>query len=111
MIDELKPRQRAAAEMMALHPEYSFTRIREELKISEKAFWQWRKNETFMNYYHSLCEKRFKELEAIAIQKLEENIQLNNQKAIEYVLDYQGFAAPQKIEANVSTDITINVEE
>lgn len=43
MIDELKPRQRAAAELMALHPEYSFARIREELNISEKAFWQWRK--------------------------------------------------------------------
>ncbi len=108
---ELKPKQRAAAELMALHPEYSYTDIRNQLNLSEKTFWVWRKDKVFMDYYHSLCEGRFQELEALAVQKLEENITANNQKAIEYVLDYQGFAAPQKIEANVSTDITINVEE
>lgn len=108
---ELKPRQKAAAELMALHPELSFTAIRNELNIGEKTFWEWRKKPEFMEYYHSLCENRFKELEAIAVAKLEENIINNNQKAIEYVLDYQGFAAPQKIEANVATEIIVNIEE
>lgn len=108
---ELKPKQRAAAELMALHPELSFTAIRNELGISEKAFWEWRKKKEFMDYYHSLCENRFKELEAIAVAKLEENINSNCQKAIEYVLNYQGFAAPQKIDATVSTEIVVNVDE
>lgn len=110
-MEELKPRQKAAAELMALHPEMSFTAIRNELGISEKAFWEWRKKPQFMNYYHSLCENRFKELEAKAVAKLEENIENNCQKAIEYVLNYQGFAAPQKIEANVSTEIVVNIDE
>lgn len=111
MEQELKPRQKAAAELMALQPQLSFAEIRRQLNISEKAFWEWRKKPEFMNYYHSLCENRFKELEALAVAKLEENINNNCQKAIEYVLDYQGFAPTQKIDAKLSTDIDIKIEE
>lgn len=61
-----------------------------------------------MEYFHSLCQSRFKKLEALAIEKLTENIESNNQKAIEYALNYLGYKPVEKIEAT-TTSISITI--
>jgi hypothetical protein len=65
----------------------------------------------FMEYYHTLCQSRFKELESLAIQQLEANVRKGNMKAIEYALDYLGYHATQKVEADINTDINITIGE
>ena len=106
----LKPSQRKAAELMAMHPTMKFEEIAAQVKVNKKTLWQWRKREEFILYYQDLCKDNFKELEALAVSKLKENALKGNQKAIEYILDYLGYNATTKIEADLNTDINLIIE-
>lgn len=108
----LKAKQMKAAELLALFPEMKEKDIAAEVNISQKQLWVWKTQiPEFMEYYHSICQKRFKELEGLAIEKLEANVRKGNQKAIEYALDYLGYHATQKVEADINTDINITIGE
>lgn len=108
----LKAKQMKAAELLALFPEMKEKDIAAEVNISQKQLWVWKtKVPEFMEYYHSICQTRFKDLESIAIQQLEANVKKGNQKAIEYALDYLGYHATQKVEAELHTDINITIGE
>lgn len=108
----LKPKQMKAAELLALFPEMKEKDIAAEVNISQKQLWVWKtKVPEFMEYYHTLCEKRFRSLEGLAVAQLEANVVKGNQKAIEYALDYLGYHATQKVEADIKTDINITIGE
>ena len=71
----LKPKQQKAAELLALFPEKKEKEIAAEVNISPKQLWVWKtKVPEFMEYYHSLCQSRYRELEALAIDKLKANV-------------------------------------
>ena len=105
----LSNKQKAAAELMVAEPDLHYGEIAERLKIDPMTLYRWRQREDFKEYMHSLCMERFKELERIAIKKLHENVRNNNQKAIEYTLDYIGYKATNKIEADVTGNTSINI--
>lgn len=108
----LKPKQRMAAELMTLHPEMLVKEIAEQVGVTPKTLWVWKKDfPEFMEYYHTLCQSRFRELESLAIQQLEANVRKGNMKAIEYTLDYLGYHATQKAEIDLNTDINITIGE
>ena len=108
----LKPKQIRAAELLALFPDMKEKDIAAEVGISQKTLWMWKTQfPEFMEYYHTLNERKFKELESLAIAKLEANVRKGNQKAIEYALDYLGYHATQKVEADIKSDINITIEE
>lgn len=108
----LKPKQQKAAELLALFPEKKEKEIAAEVGITQKTLWVWKKDyPEFMEYYHTICQNRFKELEGLAIKQLEANVKKGNQKAIEYALDYLGYHATQKVEADLHTDINIIIGE
>ena len=108
----LKPKQMKAAELLALFPEMKEKDIAAEVNISQKTLWMWKtKFPEFQEYYKSLCQQRFKDLESLAITQLEANVRKGNQKAIEYALDYLGYHAPTKVEADLHTDINITIGE
>lgn len=106
----LKNKQRLAAELLALRPDMKEWQICEEVGVSQKTLWMWKKIPEFMEHYHSVCETQFKELESLAIKQLKNNVSKGNQKAIEYALDYLGYKATQKVSADIENDITITVE-
>ena len=105
----LKKKQKIAAEIMVANPEKPLTEIAKELEVNYSTFWRWRQNPEFKEYEDKLCQERFHDMQRIAIQKLQENAMKGNQKAIEYILDYMGYKAATKIEADVDTDIVINI--
>lgn len=105
----LSNKQKAAAELMVAEPELHYTEVAEQLEINPLTLYRWRQREDFKEYMHNLCMERFKELEKIAVQKLYENVMNNNQKAIEYTLDYIGYKATNKIEADVTGNTSINI--
>lgn len=109
----LKPKQRLLAELMVEEPELTNVEYAEKINIDIKTLYKWKKTEEFEEYYHSLCREKFKNLEQLAIQRLKENVDMGYQKAIEYVLDYLGYKATDKIDANIegSLDINVNIEE
>ena len=67
-------------------------------------------NGDYKEYEHSLCHERFLSLEKLAIAKLKENAMKCNQRAIEYLLDYIGYKATDKLEVK-DTTINVDVEE
>jgi transposase-like protein len=107
---ELKPKQKLAAEMMVANPEMNYEDIAKKLGVNPATLWRWRKLPEFQDFSHELCMERFKDMERLAIQKLQENIMKNNQKAIEYMLDFVGYKTVDKAEIDLSTDINITIE-
>lgn len=106
----LNPKQKALAELMILKPELTNVEYAKEVVIDPKTLYKWKKTEEFQAYMSELCKEKFKDLEKLAIEKLRDNIGKGNQKAIEYALDYLGYKATQKVEAELSNDINISIE-
>jgi hypothetical protein len=106
----LKPKQRALAELMVLEPKLINTEYADRIGIDIKTVYKWKKLPEFQEYIHELSIEKFRDMESLAIEKLKENVNNNNQKAIEYALDYLGYKASQKVEADLHTDIVINIE-
>lgn len=92
------------------NPELSFDQITKDCHIAKKTFDSYRKNEDFMKRYRELCQQRFKELEAKAIEKLQKAVERGDWNAVKYVLDGQGYQAAQKIDMNTNT-INVNILE
>lgn len=107
---KLSNKQKAAAEFMVANPEIGYDEVAEKLGVNPATLWRWRKLPEFQDYSHELCMERFKDLEKLAIRKLQENITKNNQKAIQYALDYVGFKSADTVEIKDKT-IKIEIEE
>lgn len=108
---KLSNKQKAAAELMVTNPEMTYEEVSQKLGISFMTLYRWRKLPEFQDFSHELCMERFKELEKIAVQKLLENVKKNNQKAIEYALDYMGYKATEKVEADLNATVEIDYGE
>ena len=106
----LTAKQKALAELMILKPELTNVEYAKEVVIDPKTLYKWKKKDEFQAYISELCQDKFKDLEKLAIDKLRDNISKGNQKAIEYTLDYLGYKATQKVEAELTNDININIE-
>lgn len=109
-VGSLSNKQKAAAEYMVANPEIGYDEVAAQLGINPATLWRWRKLSEFQDYMHELCMERFKDLEKLALRKLQENIMKNNQKAVQYALDYCGFKAPETVEVKDKT-IKIEIEE
>lgn len=110
MAKDLTSKQRMAAEYMVANPEIGYDEVAETLNINPATLWRWRKTEEFQDYTHKLCMERFKDIEKLAIRKLQENVRKGNQKAIQYTLDYQGYKTAETVEIKDKV-IKIEIEE
>lgn len=104
----LKPRQIKLAELMVDEPELTNYQYAEKIGCSETSIYGWKKLKEFEELYHSLCKKRFRSYESLAIKKLKENAVKGNQKAIEYLLSYIGYK-PQE-QAQIQMDANIQID-
>ena len=109
----LKPKQKLLAELMVARPELTNEEKAKEIGIDPKTLYKWKKEVEFQDYLHELGKAKFADMEGLALAKLQENIAAKNQKAIEYALDYLGYKATTKVEADVNgnMDININIED
>ena len=107
----LKPKQKLLAELMVAKPELTNEEYAKEIGIGERTLYDWKKSQDFADYLNELCRNKFADLQTLAIAKLKENVIAKNQKAIEYALDYLGYKATTKVEADINSDITINIGE
>ena len=106
----LNAKMKLAAEIMVADPEKYYVDVATEVGVDESTLWRWRKRDDFQEYEHELCLERFKDLEKLAIKKLKENAMKNNQRAVEYILDYVGFKATEQVEVSEKV-INICIEE
>lgn len=107
----LKPRQKALAQLMVAEPQLTKAQLAERIGCAESSIYNWQQLSEFREYEHELCEKKFRSLEKIAIQKLMENITNGNQKAIQYALDYVGYKATEQQEIQMDAKIEVDYGE
>ena len=108
---DLKPKQRELLEAMLAHPMLSDVKLAELLGINNKTVGVWKRLPEFKEELDFRLKEQWKESERLAIAKMIELAGAGNYNANKYILDSLGYAPAQRIEANVSNDIVINIEE
>ena len=98
-------------ETMLSHPMMPDTKLAELLNLNNKTVGKWRKEPEFQEEMKKRLAEQWKNAETLAQKKM---IELANEgcfQANKYILDSLGYAPAQKIEADISTDINIVIEE
>lgn len=114
MAKKLTQKQKRALELLTSGEGMSYKDICAEVGIDVKTLWNWRNSSDFSHFQAELQrindERWLATVDAArkAAHRLVEN---GNQKMVEFVLKNEGYNPTQKIEADVSTDIQINIEE
>lgn len=104
----LNRKQKLGAEIASAEPELSGRKVAERIGVDVNTFYRWKKNPEWVEYLHTCCQERFRDMEKLAVLKLQENVAKGNQKSIEYVLNYLGYQPEQRIDIKGS-DININI--
>ena len=107
----LKPKQLELLETMLANPMMPDTKLAELLNLNNKTVGKWRKQEEFQEEMKKRLAEQWKSAESLAQKKM---IELANDgcfQANKYILDSLGYAPTQKIEADLHTDIVIEIGE
>ena len=107
----LTAKQRLLAELMATEPTLTNEEYARRIPIDPKTLYKWKKTDEFQDYLHECCKQEFKAAEKLAIRSLIKNAEKGNQRAVEYLLNYVGYQATQKVDMDMHNDIVINIEE
>lgn len=98
-------------EAMLAHPMMSDVKLGELLSLNNKTVGKWRKEPEFQEEMKRRLAQQWKDAERLAQKKM---IELANEgcfQANKYILDSLNYAPAQRIEADITTDIIINIEE
>lgn len=96
-------------EAMLANPAMSDVKLGELLNLNNKTVGKWRKEPEFQEEMKKRLQEQWKEAERLAQKKM---IELANDgcfQANKYILDSLGYAPAQRIEADVKSDIVINI--
>ncbi len=107
----LKPKQIELLETMLANPMMPDTKLAELLNLNNKTVGKWRKMPEFQEELKKRLAEQWKNAESLAQKKM---IELANEgcfQANKYILDSLGYAPAQKIEADLRTDIVIEIGE
>lgn len=107
----LKPKQLALIEAMLANPMLSDVKLAEQLGINNKTVGVYKKNPEFQAELDRRLKEKWKESERIAQETMIRLATKGDFKASQYILNSLGYAPAQKIEAEVNSDIVINIDE
>ena len=110
----LNKKQRIALELLTSGEGLTYKEIAEQAGVSPKTLWNWRNGNDFTEFQEELKklnDERWQAAEdaarAAAIRLCKEG----NPKMVQFVLQNAGYNPTQKIEADVKTDIVINITD
>ena len=90
----------------------TLTMVASEVGVSRDTLHRWRKETPeFQEALDKSIKQRWKDAEALAVNTMIAQAQEGNVQAAKYMLDSLGYKPTEKIEAVVSTDIVINIDE
>lgn len=110
----LTDKQMKALELLTCGRGLSYTAIAEEVGVRRETLWRWLNEQqfaTFQNEYKRINDERWKTLVDAARASALRLVEKDNQKMVEFVLKNEGYNPSTKLEADVKTDIQINIEE
>lgn len=111
---KLNPKQKKALELLTCGLGKTFKEIAEEVGVDEKTLWRWRNSPDFAHFQAELSrlnEIRWQAAEDAAREGAISLCREGNQKMIEFVLKNIGYNPTNKVEADVKTDIVINLDD
>ena len=110
----ISKKQRMALELLTSGEAMSLKEVAEAVDVSPKTLWNWRNGNDFTEFQEELArinDERWKAAVDAARQGAIKLCKDGNQKMIEFVLKNEGFNPTQKVEADITTDIVINIED
>ena len=93
---------------------YKYKEIAEAVGVDIHTLWDWRNEPAFTHFQDELKrlnDERWMALVDAARESARRLVDNDNQKMVEFVLKNEGYNPTQKIEADVNTDIVINIGE
>ena len=114
MAKNLNAKQKKAMELLTSGEGLTLKQVAEQVDVNEKTLWSWRNKPEFTMFQEELKrinDERWKAAVDAARQGAIKLCKDGNQKMIEFVLKNEGFNPTQKVEAEISTDINIVIEE
>lgn len=112
VVKALNSKQKRALELLTCGEGRSYTSIAEEVGVRRETLWRWMHEQqyaTFQQELSRLNDERWKatvDAARAAAMRLVEN---DNQRMVEFVLKNEGYNPTQKVEADIHTDIVINI--
>lgn len=110
----LNTKQKKAIELLTSGQGLNLKEVAEQAGVSPKTLWNWRNGNDFTEFQEELKRINDERWKAAVDAARESAIKLckdGNQKMIEFVLKNEGYNPTQKVEADISTDINITIEE
>lgn len=110
----LTEKQVKALELLTSGKGMTYKAIAEEIGVNPKTLWDWRHEPAFTHFQQELerlNNERWMATVDAARQGALKLCMSGNQKMIEFILRNDGLNPTQKVEADINTDIVINIEE
>lgn len=107
----LKPRQLQLIEALMANPMLPDTVIAEQLNINRNTVRVWKNKPEFQEELRRRLRETWEDSERLAMDTMQSLAREGDFKASKYILDSLGYAAPVKVEADISTNITINIDD
>lgn len=110
----LTEKQMMALELMTSGLGMKYKEIAEAVGVNVRTLWEWRTNSDYINFQEALKQindERWLALADAARASAMRLVAADNQKMTEFILKNEGYNPSQKIEAEVNTDIVINIGE
>ena len=98
-------------EAMLAHPNLSDVKLGVLLNLNNKTVGKWRKEEEFQAELKRRLAEQWKDAERLAQKRMIELCDNGDFKAAKYILDSLDYAPAQRIEADINSDIVINIDE
>lgn len=108
----LTSKQKKALELLTCGEGRSYTSIAEEVGVNRKTLWRWLNEPQFASFQEELSfidEERWKATVDAARAAAMRLVVNDNQRMVEFVLKNEGYNPTQKVEADIRTDIVINI--
>lgn len=107
----LKPRQYKLIEALIANPMLPDTEVAAMLEINRNTVREWKRKPEFQEELKRRLAEIWQDSERMAMETMQTLAREGDFKASKYILDSLGYAPTQKIEADIKTDIVINIEE
>ena len=106
-----KALQNRSLEILAQNPSISYKALSEAIGIGKDCVGRWYRDNVdgYQQRYDQVLKEAFNKLEGLAIQCMADLIVDGNFQAAKYVLDNRGYKAEDKIKADITGDIDINI--
>lgn len=110
----LSDKQRKALELLTCGEGLTYKEIAEQVGVNPKTLYDWRNEPDFTLFQSELKrlndERWLATVDAAraAARRLVDN---DNQRMVEFVLKNEGYNPAQKVEADINTEIVIDIEE